>query len=224
MSEEKVFYTIEETVETESVIKKSRFISRIVPIQSAEEAEEELAKIREVHKGANHNCFAYRFGLGVPVERFSDDGEPSGTAGRPILDVMRRRPILNALVVVTRYFGGMLLGANGLIRAYADGASSVIDAATVLKCTPMQRITLRCDYSLYGKLEYVLQEAGYALEDKTYAEDVSFAIWVNEDETSEMLTKIADVTGGQARSDVSHPTYVGVRPDGSLLYSVLHQK
>ena len=223
MSDDVTFHTVEAEAEAEIIIKKSKFIGRIVPVQSVAEAEAELAKIREFHKAATHNCFAYRVGLGVPIERFSDDGEPSGTAGRPILEVLRRRPVLNALVVVTRYFGGTLLGANGLIRAYADGAAKAIDAATVLRCLPMQKLAVVCDYSQYGKLEYALQEDGFSLEDKEYTNKVSFSLWAETGDTEKVLEKVANLTGGQARMDAGKPEYVGVRPDGSMVHSVLNQ-
>ncbi|QSO55280.1 YigZ family protein [Alicyclobacillus curvatus] len=218
-----IYHTVESDAEAEIVVKKSRFIGHIVPVQSVEEAERELAKIREVHKAATHNCFAYRIGLGVPIERFSDDGEPSGTAGRPILEVLRRRPILNALVVVTRYFGGTLLGANGLIRAYADGAAQAIEAATVLRCVPMQKVSVTCDYGLYGKLEYELQQDGFSLEDKKYTDSVAFGFWVDTEGTKGVMDKIANLTGGQAHVEAANPEYVGVRPDGSMVHSVLNQ-
>lgn len=223
MSDDVAFHTVEAAAEAEIIVKKSKFIGRIVPVQSAAGAEAELAKMRFVHKAATHNCFAYRVGLGVPVERFSDDGEPSGTAGRPILEVLRRRPVLNALVVVSRYFGGTLLGANGLIRAYADGAAKAIEAATVLTCLPMQKLTVVCDYGQYGKLEYVLQEDGFSLEDKAYTDKVSFSLWAETDDTDKVLEKVANLTGGQAHVAAAKPEYVGVRPDGSRVHSVLSQ-
>ncbi|MCL6455169.1 MAG: YigZ family protein [Alicyclobacillus sp.] len=214
------FHTVEAPAEVEVDIKKSRFIGRVEPIWRTEDAEARLAEIRERHKTATHNCFAWRVGLGVPVERFSDDGEPSGTAGRPILEVLRRRPILNALVVVTRYFGGTLLGANGLIRAYADGCAAAIDAATVLTCVQMRKLSVVCDYSVYGKLEYELAASGVDLVEKTYQADVRFSLWVRAEACPDVVHQLTEWSSGQARVTAADPEWVGLRPDGTRVFGV----
>jgi uncharacterized YigZ family protein len=220
MAQPDVFVTAETPVEAEIVIKKSRFIGHVRPIQSADEAEAALAEVRELHKSANHNCFAYRVGLDVPVERFSDDGEPSGTAGRPILEVLRRRPVSNVLVVVTRYFGGVLLGTSGLVRAYADATVSALDAGSLLTCRSMRMLSVTCDYAQFGKLEHWLTGAAHPLTDKTFAENVSFTVWTPVDDTADLMVQIADLSVGQAVTVVSEPVYVGVRNDGSLVHGI----
>lgn len=204
----------------ETIEKRSRFIADLVPILKAADAETALAEIRERHKGANHHCFAYRCGLGVPVERFSDDGEPSGTAGRPILEVIRRQGMDNVLVVVTRYFGGVLLGANGLIRAYTQAASEVLTSAPKLVCAPMQTLQVTCDYAIYGKLEYNLQQINIPLYEKTFNEAVSFELVVPEKEVEKTLEQLTEWTNGQITVAVSSPEYIGVAPDGSLVRGV----
>lgn len=215
-----MFVTPELSHSEELIIKKSRFIGHLVPVKSVEEAESALEQIRLTHKSASHNCYAYTIGLGVPVERFSDDGEPSGTAGRPILEVLRRQPVSNALVVVTRYFGGTLLGANGLVRAYAESTAAVIEKAALLQCRLMQRVVVLADYGRYGKLEYELTQLGYALLDKEFSSSVQFTFWVAVGETQSLLELVANWSNGQVETQVAQPEYVGVREDGSFVYEV----
>ncbi|GMA50994.1 YigZ family protein [Alicyclobacillus contaminans] len=214
------FVTPETANQYEIVIKKSRFIGHLVPVTSVEEAEAALNAIRLEHKTATHNCYAYRVGLGVPVERFSDDGEPSGTAGRPILEVLRRRPIHNALVVVTRYFGGTLLGANGLVHAYTDATVEVLNHTPLLTCRRMVLVSVRLDYSHYGKFEYELAQRNLAMLDPVYAEDVSFQVRLPEEDVPEFLQSVADWSNGQAECVTSEAEFVGIRPDGGFVLNV----
>lgn len=204
----------------ETVEKKSRFIASCIPILGVDSAEAALGQIRLEHKGANHHCYAYRVGIGIPVERFSDDGEPSGTAGRPILEVIRRQQVDNVLIVVTRYFGGVLLGASGLVRAYADAAAQVLDATPRLVCAPMQTITVHCDYGLYGKMEHALAQANLVMRDATFMEDVSFQLVVPEEEVSLRVAELTEWSNGQIQYAVSESEYIGVSGDGSLVRDV----
>src|SRR5579875_303176 len=205
---------------TDLIVKKSRFIGHVVPIKSVEEAEAALASIQTLHKSANHNCYAYTVGLGVPVERFSDDGEPSGTAGRPILEVLRRRGISNVLVVVTRYFGGTLLGANGLVRAYADTTVHALDETPMLACQQMHRVDILCGYGQFGKVEYELTQLGYTMLNKEFGADVSFSILAQVDAVDGLCEKLADWSSGQVHTVVQPAEYVGISPDGQFVYGV----
>ena len=209
-------YTPELAAESEVTIKKSRFIGLAFPILSVEDAEARLAEVREIHSGANHHCFAYSVGSPVPTERFSDAGEPSGTAGRPILEVLRRRHVRDTLIVVVRYFGGVLLGANGLTRAYAQSAAQVLDDSVLLRMDSMSQIRVECDYGALGKLEYELTQAGYELYDKEFTDKVSFAIWVEADKAASMTDALANWSNGRMSAEVGEATLVGVRPDGTL--------
>lgn len=220
MSQILSFVTPESSGESEIVLKKSRFIGHVIPLRTLAEANVALEDIQLRHKGANHHCFAYRFGLGVPVERFSDDGEPGGTAGRPILEVLRRREIENALVVVTRYFGGTLLGASGLIHAYTDATVAGLDAVSLLTCERMQRIAVDCDYGHYGKLEHLLTRLGYAILDKTFTDRVQFHVWSSVLEAQGVVERLADGSQGQAICTLSAAEYVGVRQDKSFVFGV----
>lgn len=215
-----MFITPELPHQEEIVIKKSRFIGHLVPVKSVEEAEAALTKIRVEHKSATHNCYAYTVGLGVPVERFSDDGEPNGTAGRPILEVLRRKPIANALVVVTRYFGGTLLGANGLVRAYTEATAAAIDGSSLLKCQEMQKLQVQVDYGQYGKLEYELTQLGYALLEREFTDNVAFTLWVDVNEVESLRESLLNWSNGQSQIRASTPEYVGVRPESTFVFDV----
>ncbi|GMA57576.1 YigZ family protein [Alicyclobacillus sacchari] len=187
-----VFTTLAHHHTADIIEKKSRFIADAFPIRSVADAEAAIAAVRQAHPAARHHVYAYRIGVGVPYERFSDDGEPSGTAGRPVLEVMRKQGIDNALVVVTRYFGGILLGANGLVRAYTEAAAAALTAAPKLRCQPMVEIVVTCDYSHYGKLEYQLAQAGIALRDPNFADTVSFRVIVPDEHAQQTAQQFAD--------------------------------
>lgn len=214
------FTTLSSGKTVETAEKKSRFISCVFPILSIDNAEQYLREVRERYAGANHHCYAYRVGVGVPIERFSDDGEPSGTAGRPILEVIRRQGLDNVLVVVTRYFGGVLLGANGLVRAYTDGAAQGLNAAPKMVCGPMRSIMVECDYGLYGKLEYALASEGITMREPTFLEHVSFTITVASEAADEWVAKLTDWTNGQVSCHVGDEVYMGVTEDGNLVRDV----
>ncbi|MCL6547940.1 MAG: IMPACT family protein [Alicyclobacillus sp.] len=210
----------EEPVTVEKVVKKSRFIAFLCPVRTPEEAEAQLRRVRELHREATHNCYAYTAGLGVPVERFSDDGEPAGTAGRPILEVLRRNALSNALVVVTRYFGGTLLGAAGLVRAYSDASAQAVTAASLLSCQPMHPVRVNCDYSLFGKLEHGLAELGYPPRRPRFGSDVEFTVWVPPDQLDRVTANVRDWSGGRAALEAGPAVYVGVRADGTIIEGV----
>lgn len=214
------YVTLGASFETEIDVKKSRFIAASWPILTVQEVQSALENIHTHHKAANHHCFAYSVGLGVPQERFSDDGEPSGTAGRPILEVIRRQNIRNVLVVVTRYFGGTLLGASGLVRAYTDAAAQVLSHSPLLTCRFMHRLDVTCEYSHYGKVEYELTQQSFAMLDKTFTDVIDFGILVSPEELTKMIENIMLWTNGNALTTEQPGSYVGVRPDGSFLYDV----
>ncbi|GLG02033.1 YigZ family protein [Alicyclobacillus hesperidum subsp. aegles] len=214
------FTTLVQHHTDEIIEKKSRFIADAFPIRSVADAEAAIQLIRDQHPGARHHVYAYRIGVGVPYERFSDDGEPSGTAGRPVLEVLRRQGIDNALVVVTRYFGGILLGANGLVRAYTEAAAAALSAAPKLACQPMVELNVTCDYSHYGKLEYQLAQTGVALRNPAFAETVSFQLIIPAEEADSMTQQLADWTGGQAHIECHPPVYMGLTPSGEIVRDV----
>ena len=172
------YITIENEAITEIVEKKSRFITYVFPIQTQEDAEKHLAEIKKAHWDAAHNCFAYQIGERNEIQRFSDDGEPQGTAGKPILDVLKGQDIKNTLIIVTRYFGGTLLGTGGLVRAYGKAAKEgIMEAGLVEKCR-VCRYDLQMSYPLSGKVQYLLNEKNYVIRHTDYLEVVTFCVEV----------------------------------------------
>lgn len=167
------FLTVEKPSETTLTIKKSKFISNVRPVDSLEEAEEFIASVRKKYYDATHNVYAYCVGLGnEELQKSSDDGEPSGTAGRPILEVIRLKQLKNVAVVVTRYFGGILLGANGLIRAYSQSAKSGIENSGITKIIQANEYVISVEYSLLSKIESILKKNNFFINHVEYGEIV----------------------------------------------------
>lgn len=167
------FLTVEKPSETTLTIKKSKFISNVRPVDSLEEAEEFIASVRKKYYDATHNVYAYCVGLGnEELQKSSDDGEPSGTAGRLILEVIRLKQLKNVAVVVTRYFGGILLGANGLIRAYSQSAKSGIENSGITKIIQANEYVISVEYSLLSKIESILKKNNFFINHVEYGEIV----------------------------------------------------
>jgi len=168
----KEYYTIGKEAECEIIINKSRFIGRAFPIKDEEDAMEKIQRIRTQYPDATHHCYAYITGSGGNIQRFNDDGEPSGTAGMPILQVIQQQQIENALVVVTRYFGGIKLGAGGLVRAYSKTAAEAISRAGKKKMIPCNKGNIKIEYDLLGPVEYFLKQENIPVLNKEYTEKV----------------------------------------------------
>lgn len=154
----KLILSVNQPFESEQDIKKSRFISRIIPVQTEEDANQALDQIRALESKANHNCFAFILGDHQEIQRASDDGEPSGTAGAPILEVLKREHLTNVLVIVTRYFGGIKLGAGGLIRAYGSSTSLVVQDADLVQLVDQDLLSITIDYQNNDQLNYYLTQ------------------------------------------------------------------
>ena len=202
------YKTLRKENEAEFIINKSRFIGRACPCQTEEEALAFLARVRQKHKEATHNCYAYIIGLNSGVMRYSDDGEPGGTAGMPIIEVMKTRGVVNCAVVVTRYFGGVLLGAGGLVRAYAQGSKTALDAAGVVIMEKSARHMVEVDYSTWQRLEYFLRSAPALIESTEFGASVVCTLMVRSRDEAALLAEIARVTDGRAET----------LPDGELYY------
>ncbi|MGL4346117.1 MAG: YigZ family protein [Cellulosilyticaceae bacterium] len=172
------YVTIERAAETEIIEKKSRFIATVIPVNTQEEADQHLAVLRKKYWDATHNCFAYQIGEKNEIQRFSDDGEPQGTAGKPILDVLKGQDIKNTLIVVTRYFGGTLLGTGGLVRAYGRSAKEGVLEAGLIKRLRIRLYEIQADYGLSGRVQYLLSEKGYTMRETGYTEIVTFNVEV----------------------------------------------
>lgn len=194
----KYFKTINERATAEIVEKKSRFIANVSPISTEEEAISFISEIKKQHYNARHNCFAYIIGGQVPIIRFSDDGEPSGTAGKPILDVLIGEKLENVIVVVTRYFGGTLLGTGGLVRAYGKSAKEAILASKIVEMDLYATLYISCDYSLSGKIQYEIENSSFILFNIDYTDIVKFTVYVNEREKLNFQNHIINISNNKA--------------------------
>lgn len=192
----KTYRSIAGKVKTETIIKKSRFITRVFPVNSEAEAEQFLDEVREIHKDATHNVFAWQVGINKTVQRCSDDGEPSGTAGRPVLEVIKQNDLVNVLVVVTRYFGGIKLGAGGLIRAYSQAAREGIKKAKIVEKALHLKYEVTVDYPLVNAVQPILQKK-YKIADISYSDQVIFSVLVLEEEADRFEQHLMDASNGQ---------------------------
>ena len=178
--------------------KKSRFIASIFPVQSEEEALENIARIRKEHYDARHNCFAYVIGDNNETERCSDDGEPSGTAGRPILDVLTGNGIHNAAAVVTWYFGGTLLGTGGLVRSYTAAVKDALEHCVLLEQCRGFRLRVRMDYNDVGRLQHLFRTMELTELDTIYGAEVEEVLLVPSDRIDRVEDEITEKTAGRA--------------------------
>lgn len=179
--------------------KKSRFIAAVYSISSEEEAASYIEAARKKYWDARHNCYAFVIGDNNEIMRFSDDGEPSGTAGKPILEVIVGRGIHNCLIVVTRYFGGTLLGTGGLVRAYQKSSLDALCNSSIAVRTKGSRITVRTDYNSAGKLQYAAQKNEWMLENIIYEADVRLVLAVPEKMCERVIKEITEITSGKAQ-------------------------
>ena len=178
--------------------KKSRFLAACYRIENEEDAAGFIEAAKKKYWDARHNCYAYVIGANNELMRFSDDGEPSGTAGKPILEVLTARGIHNCLIIVTRYFGGTLLGTGGLVRAYQKSSIDAVDNSILARRTKGSRITISTDYSSAGKIQYAAQQNGWMLTDTIYAADVSLVMEVPMPERERVVKEAVQITSGKA--------------------------
>lgn len=187
------YTTIETKVNGEIVEKKSKFIANVFPVENEEEAQKTLEEVRKEHRDARHNVFVYRIANGC--ERASDDGEPSGTAGVPILDILRGMKLQNILVVVTRYFGGILLGTGGLVRAYTDSTKEALQKAKIKEKTLKIEYKVEIPYSYYDKISHFCRTNNYQMVNSDYSDTVNIFVVVARDKAVEFernMTEISD--------------------------------
>lgn len=200
----------------EIIINKSKFIGTAAPVENQEQAEEFIEGIKKELKDATHNCYAYVIGENKGTQRYSDDGEPSGTAGMPILNVMARENLVNIAVVVTRYFGGVLLGAGGLARAYAKGCKIALENGIIVDKNLYYDVSFNLDYTLLGKMDNELLKNNFIVKDKIYSEHVTFKLIVREDETDKIRALVNEITGGRAEVSLGQASYYSVK-DGRII-------
>lgn len=190
------YRTIAQAAQDEFVEKRSRFIGYARPVQTEEEAQAFIAEMKSRHWDATHNVYAYILREGN-IQRYSDDGEPQGTAGIPTLDVLQKSHVTDVAVVVTRYFGGILLGGGGLVRAYSHGASIALKAAGIITMKECSLLMLSCDYSRYGRVSSLVPECGGIIDDTDFAGDVTLSFHMAPELMGSFARKLADATNGQ---------------------------
>ncbi|MEW9108953.1 MAG: YigZ family protein [Cytobacillus gottheilii] len=193
------YLTVKGSGEHEIVIQKSRFIAFISRAETEEEAQEFIQKIKKEHWNATHNCSAYLIGENDQIQKANDDGEPSGTAGVPILEVLKKRQLKDTVAVITRYFGGIKLGAGGLIRAYGKATSEGLTATGIVERKLMAVMHTTVDYTWLGKLENELRSSVYSIKDIHYLDNVEIEVYVEENQTSAFTEWMTELTNGQGK-------------------------
>lgn len=193
--------------EAEIIEKKSRFIATVKPVKSEEEAIAFIEGLKKKYWNATHNCSAYVIGEHFQVQRCSDDGEPSGTAGKPMLDVLLGEELHDTAVVVTRYFGGTLLGTGGLVRAYQASTKAGLEASTVITKMHGSRVSVETDYTGLGKIQYILGQRGLTILNSEYTDKVTLEVLLPETEVKAVMAEITEGTNGQAMMEVMEECY-----------------
>lgn len=189
------YKTIARRCEARFIEKKSEFIGYLCPVQTEEQAVAFIEEIRAMHRKATHNCYAYILRENNAA-RHSDDGEPGGTAGVPIYEVLRKEGLTDVCCVVTRYFGGILLGAGGLVRAYTKGAKDAVDAAQIKCMASAAELTVTVDYSLYGRLPQVFAEFDARTAREDFADNVKITLYIREESAQALTDRLIDVCNG----------------------------
>ena len=193
----KPYKTLIERASDEFIVNKSRFIGYGCPCETEGEALAFLNEIRAKHKDATHNCYAYIIGANMGIMRYSDDGEPGGTAGMPIIEVMKARGVTNCAVVVTRYFGGVLLGAGGLVRAYSQGAAAAVNACGVGVMHPTARYLVEIPYPMLSRVDYFLGGEPVIVEDKSFGAAVTYTLVVRAADEEGFIARLVDLSEGK---------------------------
>lgn len=185
--------------ESEYIEKRSSFLGIVEPVSSEEEARAVIAAVKKQHRDARHNCWCYLIQGGA--ERYSDDGEPQGTAGIPMLEVFRKAGVSNAVCVVTRYFGGILLGAGGLLRAYTKAAKDALENSGITEVIPVRELTLRCPYSLLERIRLEIAAAEAEILSTDYAADITLSIRIPDAKAVSFSERIFDLTSGTVKCE-----------------------
>ncbi|OZU88809.1 YigZ family protein [Virgibacillus indicus] len=204
------YFTVKKEGTDQIIIQKSRFIGYVKRVETEEEAHSFIQEIKKKHHDATHNCSAYIIGEHDQIQKANDDGEPSGTAGVPMLEVLKKQKLKDTAVVVTRYFGGIKLGAGGLIRAYGSTTSQALQTTGIVKRQLMQGFSVTVDYTLLGKLENVLRTSDHILESINYLEKVEFIVYVKTGSEQDFRNWIVDLTSDQAMITEKNTSYLEI--------------
>lgn len=201
------YKTVARESQTLLVEKKSKFISNVKPVDNEADAIAYLNEMRSRYSDATHNVYAYVIDENN-IFRYSDDGEPSGTAGMPVLDTIRKAGIVDVIVVITRYFGGTLLGTGGLVHAYGASARQGLLQSQVVVRSLCDIVSVKVDYTLVGKMQYKIASDGYMLEDTIYDNEVTFKICCPIENTEKLIAELIDMTNGKAVCEITDKKYV----------------
>ncbi|MDK2586413.1 YigZ family protein [Romboutsia sedimentorum] len=210
------YKTLHEFGTDKITIDKSTFIGYAKPIKSEEEAIEFINEIKKKHKDARHNVWSYTVGKNMNIQRYSDDGEPQGTAGIPTLEVIKKEDLRDVVIVVTRYFGGIKLGAGGLVRAYTKGAKIGIEAGQVIQKVLYREVSIKIDYTQLGKVQNEIMNMGYFIKDTIYEENVEIVVYSRSNEVKNIMTKITDITSATADIQIGEELYLS-EVDGNII-------
>lgn len=211
-----MYKTLHEFGVDEIIIEKSTFIGYAKPISTEEEAVEFINEIKKKHKDATHNVWAYTVGQNMNIQRYSDDGEPQGTAGIPTLEVIKKEDLRDVVVVVTRYFGGIKLGAGGLVRAYTKGAKVGIEAGIVIEKVKYTEVKIKIEYTQLGKIQNEIMNLGFTVKDTIYSDDVEIIVYSKVEEVESLKDRIIDITSGTADVSLGDEYYLSEK-NGQLI-------
>ncbi|MDD5878858.1 MAG: YigZ family protein [Clostridiales bacterium] len=200
----------------EYIVEKSTFIGYAKPIKTEEEAIEFVNEIKKKHKDATHNVWAYTVGENMNIQRYSDDGEPQGTAGIPTLEVIKKEDLRDVVVVVTRYFGGIKLGAGGLVRAYTKGAKVGIEAGIVIEKVKYTEVKIKIEYTQLGRIQNEIMNLGFKVKDTIYSEDVEIIVYSKIEDVQSLTDRMIDITSGTADVSIGDEYYLSEK-DGQLI-------
>lgn len=207
------YRTVKQTGEAQLEINKSLFIAYVCPVETEEEAINFIDNIKKRHKDANHNCSAYVIGQHGQNQKADDDGEPGGTAGKPILEVINKSGVKNTVIVVTRYFGGIKLGAGGLIRAYTKAAADGLEAAIIVEKQLHTSLAIELSYHLLGTVENQLRLKNYPIQSKEFSEVVKIVALARKGEEDKLIQLVADCTAAQANVQATGEIYLDILPE-----------
>ncbi|WP_436373688.1 YigZ family protein [Cytobacillus sp. BC1816] len=202
------YYTVKGYGENEIIIDKSRFIAHVSRAKSEEEAQEFILSIKKKHYNATHNCSAYLIGENDQIQKANDDGEPSGTAGVPILEVLKKKKLKDSVVVVTRYFGGIKLGAGGLIRAYGKATSEGLQTTGIVERELVTIMHTKIDYTWLGKIENELRSSLYPIKEIHYLESVEIETYVKDEHIDSFTSWMTELTNGQSQTIAGNKLYL----------------
>ena len=202
--------TIQTDFVYEEEIKKSRFICHLKRVKTEAEAREFIAQIKKDHWKANHNCSAYTIGPNQEIQRSSDDGEPSGTAGVPMLEIFKKLELIDVCAVVTRYFGGIKLGAGGLIRAYAGAVNHAVQAVGLVEFKTQQEVILKLDYGLFDSLNRFIDSQNLQLASSDFAADVTVSLYIDENQLENFLSAVTENFNGKISAETGQKKLVEV--------------